>query len=250
MKRLILNADDCNLTPGVTRGILECHDRGILTSTTLMVNLPLEDETVRKIRQRKNLGVGIHLNVTLGKPLSSANRIPSLLKNGIFRRPEDYQKKPPRPEEVFREYDSQIIFFKKRFGKLPDHLDTHHHLHDFPVFFQAFARAAKKWGLPVRRSLPFQKQDPRCRGLRTTDYLFSDLTARVVWDERPFRSLLNVLPEGISEIMCHPAYCDALLRQISSFQEGRVTELKFFSRKALRREVADGGIQLIRFSQI
>ena len=153
MPRLIINADDCNLTPGVTRGILKSHDEGILTSTTVLINLPLEEKTVRELKMRRELGLGIHLNVTLAGPVSRVSRIPSLLKpGGIFCRPPDYQEKPPSVKEIITEYEAQIRLFEKRFQKLPDHLDTHHHLHDHPLFFGALASVAKKWKLPIRRS--------------------------------------------------------------------------------------------------
>lgn len=253
MRRLIINADDCNLTPGVTRGILCCHDRGGITSTTVLMNLPLDEKTVRELNRRPKLGVGIHLNVTLGKPLGPRASVSSLMKSGgRFKRPMDYFHRMPREEEVAREYDAQIRLFEKRFGRKPDHLDTHHHLHDFPVFFKALAKIARKWQLPLRRSRIFQlsgRENLR-KGLKTTDYLFGNLEARFVWRKDSFFGLLESLPAGTSEIACHPAFCDAQLREISSLKEPREVELRLFSDKSLRKEAASLGIELTQFSQI
>src|SRR3989338_7288177 len=113
---LIVNADDCNLTPGVTQAILDCHDRGILTSTTFMINLPVEPVTVRALLRRKKLGVGIHLNVTLGKPISEPSQIRSLLSEGHFRKVQEQTKKLPKAAELAREYQGQINRFRKIFG--------------------------------------------------------------------------------------------------------------------------------------
>lgn len=252
MRRLIINADDCNLTPGVTRGILKAHDLGVVTSTTVLINLPLEEKTVRELKKRRGLGVGVHLNITLGAPVSPLAKVRSLLKGGKFRRPLDYLAKSPFAKEVAHEYEAQVRLFEKRFGKKPDHLDTHHHLHDFPIFFFALAEVARGWKLPIRRSRIFQWSESRreTRGLKTTDYLFGSLSAAFIWEARPFHGVVETLPEGTSEIACHPGYCDGKLRQISSLQEARVNELNLLSDLRLRKIISALEIELIRFSEI
>ena len=76
---LIVNADDFNLTEGVSRGILEAHRRGIVTSTTVMVNLPGLEQSRSLARQAPRLGVGLHLNLTFGPPVLPAREVPSLV---------------------------------------------------------------------------------------------------------------------------------------------------------------------------
>lgn len=252
MHQLIINADDCNLTEGVTRGILEAHDRGVVTSTTILMNLPLENETVRRLKKHRRLGLGLHLNVTLAAPVSPVSRVRSLVKDGRFRRPADYAKRAPSLLELIREYEAQIELFRKHFGTKPDHLDTHHHLHDREPFFQAVATAAKRWKLPMRRSQVFQREgyEKKTQSLRTTDYLFGNLEAKFIWEKVPFLGLAETLPEGTNEIGCHPGYCDAELRGISSFREAREKELKLFSESRLRKVLSGLGIELARFSEI
>lgn len=253
MKRLIINADDCNLTPGVSRGIFRAHDQGIVTSTTLLINLPLEDKTVKELQRRKTLGAGLHLNVTLGMPVNPPEYVPSLLKlEGRFRRPADYLKRAPARRELLREYEAQIQLFEKRFGRKPDHLDTHHHLHDHPLFFSTISEVARRWKIPIRRSRIFQLSESAkaLKGLKTTDYLFGNLEAHSFWKPEPFFGIIRNLPEGTSEIACHPGFCDQKLREISSFQEARQKELKLFSDRRLRAELSSQGIELVRFSEI
>lgn len=249
-RRLIINADDCNLTPGVTRGILRAHEQGIVTSTTVMMNLPLSQKTIRELKKRRGLGLGVHLNVTFGEPVSPKLAIRSLLKSeGIFKRPRDYFHKRPAVKEVAREYDAQVRLFEKRFGRKPDHLDTHHHLHDDPLFFEALARVAGRWKIPIRRSRIFQ-QSPVLQGIKTTDYLFGNLEAHFYWQRDSFLGIAENLPEGTSEIGCHPGYCDAELRRVSSLQEIREKEFNLFSDKRLRKTLSNLGLELIRFSEI
>ena len=251
-KRLIINADDCNLTCGVTRGILRAHDRGIVTSTTIMMNLPLSEQTVEEIKKRKSLGLGIHLNVTFARPLSRPSQIPTLLKpDGTFRRPDDYQKKLPSEKEIAREYETQVKLFEARFEKKPDHLDTHHHLHDHPLFFRALAYVARKRGLPIRRSSVFQRSLAReTAGFKTTDYLFGNLSAAFLWEPVSFGGVVENLPEGTSEIACHPGFYDAELRRVSSLRQAREQELRLFANRQLRNKLSGLGIELISFSQI
>lgn len=252
-KRLIINADDFNLTPGVSRGILKAHDEGIVTSTTVLINLPLSGNTIREAEKRKKLGLGLHLNVTLMRPLNRPSVIRSLVKSdGSFKRPSDYLQKSPSIKDLIKEYNSQIQLFQKSFEKKPDHLDTHHHLHDLPVFFQAVSYLAKKWKIPMRRSRIFQMDRfaYETKRLKTTDYLFGNLDARFYWQKEPFMGVLENLPEGTGEIGCHPAFLDSELRRISSLQDARAIELKLFSDKKLRKTASELGVELIRFSEI
>ena len=216
------------------------------------MNLPLSEKTVKEIKKRRLLGLGVHLNVTFAKPLSRPSQVSTLLKpDGSFRRPEDYQKKLPEERDLIREYEAQVKFFEKSFGRKPDHLDTHHHLHNLPVFFRAFTFVARRWRLPVRRSSLFQGFPVReAAALKTTDYLFGNLEAKFLWGPAPFGGVAENLPEGTSEIACHPGFCDAALRQVSSLRGMREAELRLFSDPRLRKKLAGLGIELIRFSQI
>ena len=250
---LIINADDFNLTPGVSRGILQAHDEGVVTSTTILINLPLEVKTVKSLKRRKKLGLGIHLNVTLAKPLHRPSKIPSLMgQEGRFRRPPDYFQKTPRIQEVVKEYEVQIQLFEKHFSKKPDHLDTHHHLHDHPVFFKALAEVAKRWKVPVRRSRIFQMSEfhRETKNLRTTDYLLGNLETRHIWQKESFLGVVENLQTGTTEIGCHPGFCDAKLRQISSLQEVREKELRLFSDRSLRKKIDSLDIKLVTFNAV
>ena len=245
MKRLlIVNADDCNLTPGVTKAILDCYDTGILTSTTFMVNLPVEPSTVRNLLRRKNLGIGIHLNVTLGQPVSQSVKVRPLLGlDGKFKRGQTlFESKASDPfcRALVFEYQNQIHRFRKIFGRLPTHLDTHHQMHDHPVFFEAFSKVAAKNKLPVRRS------HPKNLG-RTTDFFFGNLTVEGYWRKGPLETILKNLPQGTSEIMCHPGKNDKDLRAISSFTTGREAEYKLFKSPALKDFVLRQGITLTHY---
>ena len=245
---LIVNADDCNLTPGVTRAILECHDRGILTSTTFMANLPVEAQTVRELKRRRNLGVGIHLNVTLGAPVEKPRHVRSLLEPGIgtFRKRANQLAHLPETGDLAGEYRAQIERFIRLFGRRPTHLDTHHQLHDHPFFLKVLAGVARSLGLPMRRSKLFVQKEMRS-GIKSTDFFFGNLSPEGYWRPGPLETVLTHLPEGVSEIMCHPGKNDAALAALSSFTEGREEELRLFSSPGIRRLTENLGISRAHF---
>lgn len=247
MKRyLIVNADDCNLTPGVTRAILDCHDRGILTSTTFMINLPVAEQTVREILKRKSLGVGIHLNVTLGKPVSEPGKVSSLLDGSTFKKLKEQQSILPREKDLETEYQNQINLFRIIFGRKPTHLDTHHQVHDLPFFYEVLRKVALQNNVPMRRSVLMRQATTR-KGVRTTPFFLGNLTAEGYWREEALTNVLSNLPEAVSEIMCHPGKIDRDLKQISSFTTGREVEYRLFSSPAFRSLAARQGVTLTHF---
>ena len=270
MKRvLIVNADDCNLTPGVTRAILDAHDHGIVTSTTFLVNLPVESPTVRQILKRKRLGLGLHLNVTLPPPLlppffrQRTDPPKALWRNGGRNKVGGGLKRTSY-RELIQEYQSQIDLFRKIFGRNLTHLDTHHQIHDYPFFYRALCEIARRNQLPVRRSslslrgkkrgqvhgpVPFSGRPVGRAAMttKTTDFLFGNLDPSHHWRKESLEFLLGHLPEGVSEIMCHPGRNDAQLRQISSFTAGREAEWRLFRSPALKKRAQAWGIQLSHY---
>lgn len=249
MRNLIVNADDCNLTSGVTRAILDCHVRGIVSSTTWLVNLPDSTEQIESVRQ-SGLGVGLHLNVTLGSPLSPVKNIQSLVsREGIFKKKSDYEKLSPSPEHLVREYKNQIKRFEKIFHRPPTHLDTHHQLHDESVFMQALAHVAREKKLPVRRSLLMRLPDFKRRhpGIVSTQALFGNLDAKAFWTEENLQKTIMSLLPGTSEIMCHPGIWDADLQRITSMTVPREKEYALFSSPHLKKLLEKHNISLIHY---
>jgi len=127
-KILIVNADDFGLTAGVSRGILEAHRHGIVTSTTLLVNREIPPALIEELAA-SDLGVGVHLNLTLGSPVASAKRVPSLVDaEGRFIRDAREAAARANVDEARIELGTQIDAFRTIMGRFPTHLDSHHHV--------------------------------------------------------------------------------------------------------------------------
>lgn len=246
MKKLIVNADDCNLTPGVTRAILKSHDQGIVTSTTWMANLESDYEMIKQFLIRKELGIGIHLNITFNRPVSDPESVKSLLKeDGCFRKVNIQTQALPEPEHVAAEYENQIRRFEKIFGRLPTHLDTHHQIHDLPFFGQILTAIAQTFNLPVRRSKSILSDT-----VRSTDFLIEDLDPAHHWTSQKLLGALEKIQEGVSELMCHPGYPDEDLCRISSFTLGREAELEALCDPRCKECLKNNDVELINFGMI
>lgn len=247
-RRLILNADDFGLTHGINRAIAELYDAGALTSSTLMASGPAFEHAARLARQRPALGIGCHIVLTDGDPVSPPRTIPSLMaRNGRTLRPSllgyltALITHQIDPDEIEREAVAQIQRIQQA-GITVTHLDAHKHTHIAPPVMSALLRAARKTGVHAIRN-PFEQPwafslsngttartsqirliHPLQRGflrrpeiqsgqIRTTDGTVG-ISATGHLDEPTLCNLLNALPGGTWELVCHPGYNDAELDTI------------------------------------
>ncbi len=161
--RLILNADDFGLTPGINRAIAELHQAGVLTSATLMATGPAFVDAVRIAQANPTLGVGCHLVFVDGIPVSHPEDIPSLLgADGKTFRPSlvDFAQATLRntisPAELARETQAQIQKLQ-RAGLDVTHVDTHKHTHLFPQIAKTVLHIAQRCGVNAVRN-PFEPE--------------------------------------------------------------------------------------------
>jgi len=157
VRRLIINADDFGLTAGVNRAIAEAHERGIVTSTTLMANARAFDDAVGLARslvaKDAHLSVGCHVVLLDGEPLLQSKQVASLLQpnsdNGRNRFRDNLNdfaiasfRHMLAPDEIEAEAAAQIERIQAA-GVQPSHFDTHKHAHMFPAVLRPLLRAAK-----------------------------------------------------------------------------------------------------------
>lgn len=249
MKSLIVNADDFGLTAGVSRGILEAHRTGIVTSTTLLVNRPVDAELLIQLKATR-LGVGLHLNLTLGPPLSPPSAVPSLVDSeGKFIRDARQTAARAKPEEVERELRAQVDRFVALLGHPPTHLDSHHHVGRHSPIREIVWTLARDLGVPVRSQDDAIRQAARAAGLRTPDHFFGESGPDPYWSAERLLSHLAALPEGFSEFMTHPGYFDAHLAY-SRYGQQREVELRGLIDSAVRKAVEAQGIKLCHFGDL
>ncbi len=266
----MVNADDFGFTRDVNEGIVEAHRKGILTATTLMANGAAFEHAVRLARETPSLDVGCHLVLAGGQSLVDPDRrLPSsvaLLVAALAAR------KLPIEDELAAQVERILAS-----GIRPTHLDTHKHTHLLPPVLEAVARMAERFGIRwVRRpfdfpldssanGIPWSKRvvsralgSLRRRvhrtlehhGCRTTDHFAGfQITGRYRTGE--LAALLRRLPEGTTEFMCHPGYCQEELRGARTrLKESRARELEALTAPEVRRVLEDEGIELVAYRDL
>jgi predicted glycoside hydrolase/deacetylase ChbG (UPF0249 family) len=266
MKRLIINSDDYGRTPEISRGIREAHTRGVVTSTTCMMNIPTTAADIAvAVQESPTLGMGVHLVLTMGSPISAPETVPSITdENGHFFKYTPLVEHLPTLNiaEVKKEWRAQIEAFIRAAGRKPTHLDSHHHSSYFsPALFHGMLELAKEYDCAIR--FPFA--GGVSRELETTHkhvpLLIKEFSPRrpdrfVVdfYDEGATREklldILNNLPDGTSEIMCHPGYTDDSFTKESVYNSQRDRELNILTDLSIKEAIRANGIQLITFAEL
>jgi predicted glycoside hydrolase/deacetylase ChbG (UPF0249 family) len=251
VKRLIVNADDFGRTPGVNAGTLEAHVRGIVTSATAMV---LEKSAARGIREAAEraprLSLGLHFVVTGGgRPAAAARDVPALAPDGSFRRTREELPRSLPAEEVRAELEAQIEVFQVLARKPPTHLDSHHHAALHPAIAPVFAAVARQRSLPARAASDEARRALRAAGVKTPDRFIETFFGDGVSFEGLER-ILAALPDGVSELMCHPALVDDELRDGSSYVVEREWEREVLCDPKIRQRARALGIELVGFDAL
>ncbi|MBZ5578557.1 MAG: ChbG/HpnK family deacetylase [Acidobacteriia bacterium] len=269
-KRLVVNADDFGFTPDVNEGIVEAHRRGILTATTLMATGTAFDDAVRRAREVPTLDVGCHLVLVGGASLITGKPLPATVR-GLM------AAVASRQIRVYEELRAQVERIVKA-GLRPTHLDTHKHTHLAPPVLEAVARlgeefdirwvrrpfdfpleAAARGGVPllkrltsralqvVRRRFHRVLERHRCR---TTDHFAGfQITGR--FRTRELVALLSAIPDGSTELMCHPGvYGPALREARTRLKESREAELEALTAGEVRAQVERLEIELVNYRQL
>jgi predicted glycoside hydrolase/deacetylase ChbG (UPF0249 family) len=245
-RTLIVNADDWGLTAGVSRGILEAHRKGIVSSTTVMVNRPIDPGLLAELRA-SGLGVGLHLNLTLGTPVSDPARVPSLVDaEGKFIRDAREVAARVNKDDVRIELGNQIDAFRHLLGAFPTHLDSHHHVGRHQPILDLmldFARAIK---VPVRSQDEAVRVAARRRKLRTPDHFVGESGPEPCWTAERVLRELEALPDGVTEFMTHPGHYDDDL-SYSRYGRQREIELTGLTDSRARTLIEDRGVRLTHF---
>lgn len=246
MKKLIFNADDFGYSYGVNYGIIESHLRGVLTSTTLMAQMPGFDHAVALAKAHPTLGIGIHLTLTCGEPVLAGHKTLTG-ENGAFHGLSFYKQADTVIDEteVYDEWKAQIEKILAA-GIAPTHLDSHHHVHTFKNLENMFVRLALEYNLPVRNSKADYRGDkiqgvccPNCLidFIESSDVHFT--TPLPQYAEGIWKCMQRVIPEALKtmdcvEVMCHPAYLDTDVMLHSSFNLHRMCEVDMLTNPATK----------------
>jgi chitin disaccharide deacetylase len=280
-RRLIINADDFGLCESVNKGIVEAHTKGVLTSTTLMANMSHADQAVELAKSTPTLGLGVHLNLTAGKPLCQDSSIKLILDSqGRF------ALSPGKlalaslitgkvRAAIETELASQIQWLIGK-GIKPTHLDSHKHIHAFPTIFPIICRLAKRFNIPAIRyayeskqvsQLPWPLTD---RESRKRASLVRTMAKINRWQNSAFFKtdcLLGVNHVGrintvflravslyntasTAEVMTHPGYTYDLDATKTRLVKQREVEIEALCSVKTKQSFNEAGIKLINYGQL
>lgn len=220
-RHLIINADDFGASTGINRGIIECHTRGILTSTSLMVTGRAVEEAVRLSREHSELAIGLHFDVW-----------------GEDEREFDLGNHAAVREEFHR----QLSEFRRLMGRNPTHVDSHRHAHRQEGMLPIFQELVAPLGVPLR-------DDGRVKFVGGFYAQWEWLVTELDYVSVPF--LLNILSEevgeGWTEVSCHPGYRSPDFQSV--YLAEREAEVATLTDPRVRGFIADTGIRLASYAE-
>jgi predicted glycoside hydrolase/deacetylase ChbG (UPF0249 family) len=282
-KILIINADDLCMNEETNKAIIEAYRASIVTGTSAFVTFTDPMQTLQRIHEENpDLPIGLHLNLSEGKPVLPAWEIPSLVdKEGNFFSPEKIISKLPdmKIEEVRKELNAQVKLFLS--SEVPlDHINCHHHMAAlFTPFHLVMREISLQYKVPMRNPVPYSiyqkmkvnsggggsfaaksmitygilhpfKSIPMMKKVGPAAFIEQEKIDKEAGVEMPdwfidaffenatvsdLNTIIQQLPEGISELMCHP---------------GRPDEGKVLSDPDIRKKLEECHVRLGRFDLV
>lgn len=272
-RQLIINADDFGMSREVNEGICRGIEAGLVNNVSLMVNLPYFGEAVEFLRHHPEISVGLHFNVTEGKPILPPREVESLLKedNSFYHWMSLVVRlllRDAKISQIKQEFLAQYQRLRQT-GLTITHIDSHHHLHLYPPLFEFVTRLADTEGIRALRCHRFNLwsltlgagKRPTLRQLVVAlllwfDSLFYnhrhldevDGLYDLNWDkrltEKALLAILERLPAGRTELICHLGVLSESGNR--KFLEPRARVLEFLCRPSVREHLHHNGVKLVQ----
>jgi predicted glycoside hydrolase/deacetylase ChbG (UPF0249 family) len=218
---VIFNGDDFGASPGINRGIVQAHVRGVLTSTSLMVNMPAAVEAVAMARDLPKLSLGIHVNFTNegDPPVVDIDDVTACRD----------------------ELEWQLERFDELVGRPPTHIDSQHNVHFRQTLTPLFRESAKKLGVPLR-GFSAARYFPSFYGQWDGETHLEQIS------EASLRRMMVGFTDRITEVGCHPGYRDPDFASVYSVE--REAEIETLCAEGLPGFLASQGFSLIGFAEL
>jgi len=281
-RKLIINADDFGLCRGVNEAVKQAHQTGLLKSATIMANMPGTDQAIEIAAQTPSLGVGVHLNLTEGSPVSRDSRVSLLAdSHGKFNlTPAALALKSlisaKTRHAIELELTAQIACIIAR-GLNPTHLDSHKHIHSFPAIFSIVCKLARRFSIDAVR-YTFEPKEicrppwPECTAKGKKRARTVRLMARANRASNPallktncllgvahtgcintdyYKALANCPHLGPTiELMTHPGYPEGLDHNTTRLINQRQIELDALCSQQAKNSLAQAGLKLVHYGLI
>jgi len=237
MKKLIINADDLGFSEEINEAVRKCFETEAITGASIMACGSYFDEACRMLNGLGKQQIGVHLTLTGGLiPVSGSKTLIGTLLGGVDTFVSAYKDFAKllvcgnvAKEEIFIELENQLKKVTDA-GFVITHLDSHEHIHMFPVVLEVVIKLAKKYNVPYIR-MPFEKFRVVSKEFKIKDFFrFMALRAFTLGEKKNLKKnnlsfndaflghfhsgrinqsilsfMLRTLSEGVTELAVHPA---------------------------------------------
>ena len=274
MQKIIITADDYGMCDIVDKAIDKGIECGFITTTNVMTNMDTP-ENAKTLRERyPHISIGVHFNVTTGKPLCNPHDIPTLVDEnnnfwsiGEFKK--RYSKKLINPKDLETELEAQCNAFEALCGKA-DYWNTHENSALHTKSFKVFTDVAKRHGIEATRTFQRVYYDKVNLGIKTAlreflvknffELWFSKIrktfkmpSARIVSFGKISKTegdvLLNALKKDgrdCIEVVFHPSLSGEH-EYFGNISDERVREFEFTSSKEVYEKYKAAGFEFVSF---
>lgn len=250
--RLIINGDDFGLTHGCNLALIECYQRGVMTSTSLMTNMPFANEAARLAQENPGLSVGLHFCLTAGKPLSQVSSL--IQEDGTFDKAILYTSGKASLEEMRQEMQAQYDRFLELMNKKPDHINSHHGIEQIAGGSELLEEFSKRYHIPIRSFInrqdfafyasPFEVPQSRLLSWKFTSPSNDLKCITQLFSKDDLQS------DRAYELAAHPGYVDYDLLEISSLTMARTYDAYFFSHPKFKAWIDQNHIECITYQDL
>ncbi len=280
-RQVIINADDFGLCSGVNQAVAQAHTNGVLTSATIMANMPAAAEAVKIAKKLPDLGVGVHLNLFEGKALSEDKGIECLLNadGGFAFSPGKLSLlsvcRPKFRNAIRTELSAQIQWVIDN-GIKPTHLDSHKHIHSFPPIFPIVCELARRFEIAAIRftfepknisAMPWPLSSEvgrknaktvrimaKINRIQNSDFLKTDVLLGVTHigkiDVNFFKAVALYNSAAITEVMTHPGLEDGLDPEKATLLHQRKGEFQALCSERTKQYFKDGRVKLVHYGTL
>ena len=263
MKQLLVQADDMGITKGVSLGILESIENGIVRNTGLFTNQPAAEFAADRLKQLDGVDVGIDVNFVSGQPLLSATEVPDLVEpDGSFRsshaikarydlvRAErvllEFSEEPYDYEQTLAEARAQVRRFFELMERPPAYL--HHHSLVTPMTNRVLDEVAKENDLVRTRELLLGPAPSRLAVSWYEDEIGLEWQANADIEGGVADLLPSIFDRDLSVIVIHPGYVDGEILDLSSYSVVRARDLQVATSRKVQEALEAEGVELVRYS--
>ena len=256
--KLLIQGDDFGFTRGVTDGIVDSIDFGVLRNTGLFTNMPSAEYAVSFMKDRPQVCFGIDFNIVSGKPVCDSRDVPHLvdekgefIRSGVRMQDPQFQSEEGRRtmfpyDEVYMEMKAQYDRFIALTGRKPGYLHAHSLMHE--NYMDVLRKLSKDTGIPFSMDILQQLHAATMLGKMSKKKEF-DAYAQLNKD--PFSDFMsaeqNYLNSEYGWIGGHPGYIDAELLKLTTLSLERCKDAEMYMSSDLKSWIECNHAQLITY---